>query len=65
MRLPFIVLIATGTVLVAALHAQTPAAPNTTLTAVQGISVGHHTLSERSTGCTAILVEGDGAVGGV
>jgi len=34
------------------------------LTAVEGIKVGHHTLSERPTGCTAILVDGD-AVGGV
>jgi L-aminopeptidase/D-esterase-like protein len=35
------------------------------LTAVDGIKVGHHTLTERPTGCTAIVVEGDGAVGGV
>ena len=35
------------------------------LTEVQGIKVGHHTLTERPTGCTVILVEGDGAVGGV
>ena len=34
------------------------------LTAVEGVKVGHHTLSERPTGCTAILTEG-GAVGGV
>ncbi len=34
------------------------------LTAVPGIRVGHHTLPERSTGCTVILVEA-GAVGGV
>jgi L-aminopeptidase/D-esterase-like protein len=34
------------------------------LTAVPGIRVGHHTLSERPTGCTVILTEG-GAVGGV
>jgi len=38
---------------------------NSTLTAVDGIRVGHFTLSERPTGCTAILVDGDGAVGGV
>ena len=37
---------------------------NQTLTAVDGIKVGHFTLSERPTGCTAILVDGD-AVGGV
>ncbi|NOT45140.1 MAG: P1 family peptidase [Acidobacteria bacterium] len=35
------------------------------LTAVPGIRVGHHTLSERPTGCTVILVDGEGAVGGV
>jgi L-aminopeptidase/D-esterase-like protein len=27
--------------------------------------VGQHTLSERPTGCTVVIVEGDGAVGGV
>src|SRR5262249_40213469 len=32
---------------------------------VEGIKVGHHTLSERPTGCTVAIVEGDGAVGGV
>ena len=41
-----------------------PAAPNRTLTAVPGIKVGHHTLTERPTGCTVVLVDGD-AVGGV
>lgn len=56
-------------VLVAALSAfvsaqSTPSA-NTTLTAVPGIKVGHHTLTERPTGCTVIVVDGDGAVGGV
>lgn len=35
------------------------------LTEVQGIKVGHHTLTERPTGCTVILVDRDGAVGGV
>lgn len=34
------------------------------LTAVAGIKVGHHTLTERPTGCTVILTEG-GAVAGV
>ena len=46
------------------IHAQ-PAPANATLTAVPGIKVGHHTLTERPTGCTVILVEGDGASGGV
>lgn len=35
------------------------------LTEVHGLRVGHHTLAERPTGCTVILVDGDGAVGGV
>ena len=35
------------------------------LTEVHGIEVGHYTLTERPTGCTVILVEGAGAVGGV
>ncbi len=34
------------------------------LTAVAGVKVGHHTLSERPTGCTVVLVEA-GAVAGV
>src|SRR3979490_1823552 len=37
---------------------------NATLTAIPGIKVGHHTLAERSTGCTVILIEG-GATAGV
>ena len=47
-------------------HAQTaPSSANRTLTAVAGIKVGHHTLAERPTGCTVIVVDGDGAAGGV
>lgn len=34
------------------------------ITAIDGIRVGHHTLTERPTGCTVIVVE-DGATGGV
>jgi L-aminopeptidase/D-esterase-like protein len=37
---------------------------NSTLTAVSGLKVGHFTLSERPTGCTVVLADGD-AVGGV
>ncbi len=40
------------------------AAADRGLTDVDGIKVGHHTLTERPTGCTVILTEG-GAVGGV
>ena len=39
-------------------------AANATITAVPGIRIGHHTLAERPTGCTVVLVDGD-AVGGV
>jgi L-aminopeptidase/D-esterase-like protein len=35
------------------------------LTAVDGLKVGSVTLTERPTGCTVILVDGAGAVGGV
>ena len=37
---------------------------NATLTAVSGIKVGHHTLTERPTGCTVILAE-QGVIAGV
>jgi L-aminopeptidase/D-esterase-like protein len=37
---------------------------NRGLTAVDGVLVGHHTLTERPTGCTVVLVEA-GAVAGV
>ncbi len=33
-------------------------ADNPTLTAVEGLLVGHHTLAERPTGCTVILADG-------
>jgi L-aminopeptidase/D-esterase-like protein len=41
-----------------------PADSNTTLTAVPGVKVGHHTLTMRPTGCTVILTEA-GATAGV
>jgi L-aminopeptidase/D-esterase-like protein len=42
-----------------------PPASRRGLTDVPGIAVGHYTLPERPTGCTVVLVDGDGAVGGV
>ena len=42
----------------------TPLPGNATLTAIEGIKVGHVTLTERPTGCTAILFK-EGTVGGV
>jgi len=41
-----------------------PAAGNNTLTAVEGVKVGHYTLTERPTGCTAILFK-EGTTGSV
>jgi L-aminopeptidase/D-esterase-like protein len=35
------------------------------LTEVEGLRVGHFTLSERPTGCTVVLVDGEGVPGGV
>jgi L-aminopeptidase/D-esterase-like protein len=35
------------------------------LTDVPGIKVGHFTLSRRPTGCTVVLIDGDGAAAGV
>lgn len=43
---------------------QSPATTDGGLTAIPGIKVGHHTLTERPTGCTVILTEA-GAVAGV
>lgn len=50
--------------------AQTPGTPgkpsaNAGLTAVDGIRVGHYTMPGRPTGCTVILVDGEGVPGGV
>ena len=42
-----------------------PMAREKGLTEVAGLKVGHHTLTERPTGCTVVLVDGAGAVGGV
>ena len=46
------------------IHPGTLAQSDQGLTAVAGVTVGHHTLGERPTGCTVILVEA-GAVAGV
>ena len=45
--------------------ARAAALVNRGITHVPGIRVGHFTLTERPTGCTVVLVDGDGAVGGV
>jgi len=51
-------------VLALGVRAQSRASANMTLTAVEGVKVGHFTLSERPTGCTVILVKND-TTGGV
>jgi len=43
----------------------TSTSPRRGLTDVAGLRVGHHTLDARPTGCTVVLVEGEGAVAGV
>jgi L-aminopeptidase/D-esterase-like protein len=54
-----------------ALSGQAPASPaaagavNTTLTAIDGLKVGSVTLPGGTTGCTVVLVDGEGAPGGV
>jgi L-aminopeptidase/D-esterase-like protein len=42
-----------------------PAVRSKGLTEVEGLRVGHHTLTGRPTGCTVVLVDGAGAPGGV
>lgn len=76
-RLTLAVSLAAGAALaVASPLAQAPAPPAAAaavlaptggrgLTEVHGIKVGHHTLTERPTGCTVILVDGPGVPGGV
>jgi len=56
--------VAVGTALVLAIGASAQSRSKG-ITDVPGIRVGHHTLSERPTGCTVIVVDGEGAVGGV
>lgn len=51
--------------LTAAALAQSPTMRTKGLTEVEGLRVGHHTLAERPTGCTVIVVDGPGATGGV
>jgi L-aminopeptidase/D-esterase-like protein len=63
---PFGAFVAVMSLVAAALSAQsgTSTRASSGLTAVDGLRVGHYTLSERPTGCTVIVVDGD-AVGGV
>jgi L-aminopeptidase/D-esterase-like protein len=51
--------------LAAAVLGQSSAVRGKGLTDVEGLRVGHFTLTERPTGCTVVLIDGDGAPGGV
>src|SRR5690348_4859432 len=53
-----------GAISSATLAAQHPAVGKG-ITDVAGIRVGHYTMPQRPTGCTVILVDGDGAAGGI
>src|SRR5438093_5649946 len=57
-------LLAAVSIETAVLQTEVAAQASRTLTSVAGIKVGHHTLSERPTGCTVILTEA-GATAGV
>jgi len=50
---------------VAAQRSSGPAAAGGSITAVTGIKVGQYTMPGRPTGCTVVVVDGDGATGGV
>ncbi|MEQ1758452.1 MAG: P1 family peptidase [Vicinamibacterales bacterium] len=65
MKTPLIAATVVAAAVGVAALAQQRTVPRDTLTAVDGIRVGHFTLSERPTGCTVILVDGPGAVGGI
>jgi L-aminopeptidase/D-esterase-like protein len=56
--------VATAACILAIQSHMTAQPQNQTITAVSGIKVGHHTLSERPTGCTVVIAE-RGAVAGV
>jgi L-aminopeptidase/D-esterase-like protein len=61
-----LLLVAAGVLPLVALGAQGPRSEHGKgLTDVPGLKVGHFTLARRPTGCTVILVDGEGATAGV
>src|SRR4051812_32348433 len=65
MHKPLLVLAACGMLVAMALAQSTTPSHGKGLTEVEGIKVGQVTLTERPTGCTVVLVDGEGAPGGV
>ena len=65
MRTLLLVVAACGMLVDMALAQSPTVARSKGLTDVEGLKVGHVTLTERPTGCTVILVDGAGAAGGV
>lgn len=68
-RVPIAVAVSLAATLGVAAQSRTSAPQSTSmnkgLTEIAGIRVGHQTMAGRPTGCTVVLVDGDGAVGGV
>jgi L-aminopeptidase/D-esterase-like protein len=64
-KLTLVIALAGVVMMMTAMEAQRPSGGSKGLTEVQGLKVGHYTLAERPTGCTVVLVDGEGAVGGV
>jgi L-aminopeptidase/D-esterase-like protein len=60
-----LVLTASVALAVSSVAQSRPAVRGKGLTDVEGLRVGHYTLTERPTGCTVVLVDGPGAPGGV
>jgi len=65
LALPLAVVAACSSTVVTRTQTPAPGPDARGLTAVDGLKVGSITLAERPTGCTVILVDGEGAVGGV
>src|SRR4051812_50171322 len=53
------------TAVTAAQRSGAPEGARNGITVVQGIKVGQYTMPGRPTGCTVVMVDGEGAVGGV
>jgi L-aminopeptidase/D-esterase-like protein len=59
------IVLAASMMVAGAALAQSPPVPTKGLTEIDGLRVGHYTLAARPTGCTVVLVDGEGVPGGV